>query len=205
MELTFKQYRNIDLVILLIILTVAEAVTARAAKYWFPGEIYFISPTVALLCIIMMRWGVYAVIHAVAGGLVLCIAIGAGPEQYAVYCIGNCLALVSLLWFKALGKEKVREKTGFTILYTVSAFCAVETGRGIVSLFFGSSLKGIAGFFAYDSLSLVFAVVVVLLTRKLDGVFEDQKSYLLRTQSERNKEKLKDGDYGDYGDDSEQF
>ncbi len=205
MELTFKQYRNIDLVILLIILTVAEAVTARAAKYWFPGEIYFISPTVALLCIIMMRWGVYAAIHAIAGGLVLCIAIGAGPEQYAVYCIGNCLALISLLWFKAVGKEKVREKIPLTVLYTISTFCAVEIGRGIVSLFFGSSLRGIAGFFAYDSLSLVFGIIVVLLSRKLDGVFEDQKSYLLRTQSERNKQKLKDENFPDLGDENEQF
>ncbi|MBP3237854.1 MAG: hypothetical protein J6M24_02020 [Lachnospiraceae bacterium] len=195
MELTFKQYRTIDLVILLIISAVAEAVTARAAKYWFPGEIYFVSPAVALLCIIMMRWGAYAIIHAITSGLVLCIAIGAGSEQFAVYCIGNCLAVVALLWFKTAGKEKVRNKVVFTVLYVISVFCLVQTGRGVVGLFFGGTVKSIGSFFAYDSLSLVFAIVVVLLTRRLDGVFEDQKSYLLRTESERRRQQLGGGDY----------
>ncbi|MBR6274835.1 MAG: hypothetical protein IKR27_07515 [Lachnospiraceae bacterium] len=195
MELSFKQYRTIDLTILLVIYAIAEAVTARAAKYWFPGEIYFVSPTVAMLCIIMMRWGAYALVHAVAGGLVLCLAIGAGPEQFVIYCIGNCLAVVALLWFKTLGKEKVRTKAALTILYVLSVFCLVQTGRWLVGLAFGGTLKSFGSFFAYDSLSLVFAIVVVLLTRRLDGVFEDQKSYLIRTQSQRRKESMTDGDY----------
>lgn len=201
MQLSFKQYRTIDLVILLVVLTVAEAVTAVAAKYWFPGEIYVLSPTVAVLCIVMMRWGGFAAIHAAAGGLALCIATGAAPEQYVIYCAGNCFALLGLLWFRFVGKERVRAKLPYSILYTVTVFCGVQLGRWLVGLFFGGAVNDIAGFIASDSLSLIFAVVVVLLTRRLDGVFEDQKSYLIRTQAERDRQAAakeygeEDGDY----------
>ncbi len=187
MNITFRQYRTIDLAILLIILAAAEALTAAAAKYWFTSEIYVLSPTVAVLCIVMMRWGAYAAIHAVTGGLALCLVTGATPEQFVVYCAGNCFALLALLWFVFLGKEKVRSKVSLTALYTVSVFCAVQAGRWLVGLFFGGDPGGIAGFFVSDSLSLLFALVVVQLTRRLDGVFEDQKTYLLRVQKERER------------------
>ncbi len=41
-----------------------------------------------------------------------------------------------------------------------------------------------------DSLSLLYAVVVVLISRKMDGLFEDQRNYLIRTEAERRKENL---------------
>ncbi len=188
MNITFRQYRIIDLAILLIILAVAEALTAVAAKDWFTGEIYVLSPTVAVLCIVLMRWGAYAAIHAVAGGLTLCIVTGATPEQFAVYCIGNCFALLALLWFRFAGKEKVRAKAIMSALFTVTVFLAVQAGRWLVGLIFGGSLADIGSFIASDSLSLLFAVVAVQLTRRLDGVFEDQKTYLLRTQKERERQ-----------------
>lgn len=192
MELSFKQYRNIDLAILLAVYAIGEVLTVRAARYWFPGELYSLSPTVAMLCIIMMRWGGYAVIHALAGGAILCLAMGAKPEQFVIYCIGNCLALTGLLWFKGLGKERIRQNAWLTAVYTVTVFCAVQIGRWLVGLFFGGGIGSIAGFFAYDSMSLVFAIFVVQITRRLDGVFEDQKTYLLRTQKELRKQELQD-------------
>lgn len=189
-NISFKQYRTIDLVIWLVILSVFEYITVMAASRWFPGELYTISQVVAVLCIVMMRWGGYAVIHAVAGGVVFCLAQGASTEQIAVYCVGNCFALIALAVFKAVGKENVRAKFHFTLLYTAAAFCGAQLGRWLVSLAFGGTLGSIATFFTADSLSLLYAVVIVLISRKADGLFEDQKSYLIRTEAERRKENL---------------
>ncbi len=190
MNLSVKQYRNIDLTIMLIMLAAAEAVITIAAKEWFPLENYALSPTVAIVCIVMMRWGPFAAIHAVGGGLALCIASGASPSQYVVYCIGNCFALVALLLFKALGKEKIRSKLTLSFLFTFAAFCAVQIGRWLVGLFFGAALGDIVLLFAKDSLSLVFALLAIFVARRVDGLFEDQMSYLVRTQSERKKESI---------------
>lgn len=69
-NISFKQYRAIDLTIWLAILSVFEYITVMAASRWFPGELYTLSQLVAVLCIVMMRWGGWAAIHAVAGGCV---------------------------------------------------------------------------------------------------------------------------------------
>lgn len=189
-DISFKQYRAIDLVIWLVILSVFEYITVMAASKWFPGELYTLSQVVAVLCIVMMRWGGYAVIHAVAGGLVFCLAQGASIEQFAVYGVGNCLALIALSLFRAVGKEAVRTKFHFTVLFTAAAFCGAQLGRWLVSLAFGGSPGSIVTFFMTDSLSLLYAAVIVLISRKADGLFEDQKSYLIRTEAERRKESL---------------
>lgn len=200
MNLSVKQYRNIDLAILLIMLAAAEAVITVAARVWFPSELYSLSPTVAIVCIVMMRWGPWAAVQAVGGGLALCIASGASPQQYAVYCIGNCFALAALTLFKVWGKEKIRSKITLSLAFVAVTFCAVQIGRWLVSLLFGGELGGIVTMFTTDSLSLVFALVTVLLARRIDGLFEDQISYLVRTQAERKKEHIPDEGDTEYGD-----
>ena len=51
MNLSVKQYRNIDLIIMLIMLAAAEALITVAARVWFPYELYSLSPTAAIVCI----------------------------------------------------------------------------------------------------------------------------------------------------------
>ena len=205
MNLSFKQYRAIDLVIMLVILAAVEALITHAATVWFPYEMYVLSPTVAIVSIVMMRWGGFAVLHAAVGGLALCIASGAEPKQILVYCAGNCFALIALILLKAFGKEKVRSKLLLTALFVVIAFCGAQVGRWLVGLALGGSVSDILTFFATDSLSLVFALVTVLISRRINGLFEDQWAYLVRTQAERNKQQLPD--YGDteYGEGSDTY
>lgn len=186
-NLSLKQYKAIDLALLAVILAVFEAITSLAASKWFPLQLFSLSPTIAVVCIVMMRWGGWAAIHAVVGGLSFCIATGASPEQFAVYCGGNCAALLALLFFKKLGKKRVKDSAFITAGYAVSAFCAVMVGRWAVSLIFGGELGAIVDYFVADSLTLLFTVLVVLIARKPDGLFEDQKAYLIRTQDERNR------------------
>lgn len=198
MNLSLKQYRAVDLGILLFILTAAETLISVAAGVWFPGELYVLSPMTAVTAIVMMRWGAYAALHAFGGGLAFCIASGASPKQYAVYCIGNCFALLVLPMLMKMTKEKIRSHAGLTALYTAAVFCAVQIGRWIVGLFFGGTPGDIISLFAADSLSLVFALVTVQIARRTDGLFEDQIAYLIRTQAERRKEDLPDGGDTEY-------
>ena len=195
MNLSFKQYRAVDLGIMLILLVASDTLITYAARVWFPYEMYALSPTLAIVCIVMMRWGAFAAIHAIGGGLALCIASGANMNQFMVYCLGNCFALAALALFKVWGKEKIRSKPLFTILFTVTAFCAEQVGRWLVGLLLGGTITDIIVFFMTDSLSLLFAVLAVLIARRVDGLFEDQRAYLIRTQSERNRQRM--SDYGD--------
>mgnify|MGYP007105065393 FL=1 len=57
-----------------------------------------------------------------------------------------------------------------------------------MALVFGASLDSLVMFLTTDSLSLLFAVVIVLIAGRLDGLFEDQRAYLIRTAEERKRE-----------------
>ncbi len=188
MNFTFKQYRAVDLTILGIILGVCEFVTAMAATRWFPNELYTLSPTLTVVCIVMMRWNGYAAIHAVLGGLVFCLASGAQGVQVVIYCLGNCFALLAMLLFKAMGKEKIRSKFYFTLLFVLTAFLGAQLGRWLISIILGGPLDSFVGFVLSDVITLLFTIVVVLISRKADGLFEDQKQYLIRTEEARKKE-----------------
>lgn len=186
-NLSLKQYKAIDLVLLAVILAVFEAITSLAASKWFPLQLFSLSPTIAVVCIVMMRWDGWAAVHAAVGGLAFCVATGASPEQFAVYCAGNCGALLALLFFKYFGKERVRKSWLLTACFAFTAFCGTIVGRWAVSLIFRGDFAAIVDFFVADSLTLVFTVVVVLIARKPDGLFEDQKAYLVRTEDERKR------------------
>lgn len=188
LNISFKQYRAIDLTIFAVIMLIFETVTAKAAVQWFPDQLYALSPTVAVVCIVMMRWGPYGAIHALLGGFAFCFASGANGKQFIIYCVGNCFALAALGLFKLFGKKKIKDKFGYTVLFTLAAFLGVQLGRWLISLPLGGSPDSIIVFLTTDSLSLLFAVVVVLISRRVDGLFEDQKSYLIRADAERRRQ-----------------
>lgn len=199
MNLTLKQYRTVDLSIMLLILAAAEVLISFAARVWFPFELYVLSPTVAVTAIVMMRWGKYAAVHALGGSLAFCFASGANLRQLAVYCIGTCFALFALLLFRKPGKEKIQSSPLLTALYTAAVFCAVQIGRWLVGLLLGGTAGDIVSLFASDSLSLVFALVTVQIARRTDGLFEDQLAYLRRTQDERRRAEMPEEGDTKYG------
>lgn len=185
---SFRRYRAVDLVIWAVIAAVVETVVTLAASKWFPREIYCLSTTIAIVCIVMMRWNGFAAIQAVIGGAVYSICLAGGDiEKILVYCVGNCFMMFGLFLFKAIGKEKLRSKFYLSAIYAVVMFCLAQVGRWVVSMLFGAEPGSILWFIFSDPITLLFTVVVVLISRVPDGLFEDQKHYIIRTDSERRK------------------
>lgn len=191
-NISFKQYRAIDLVTMAIIMFVVETFVDKAAYSWFPEQLFMLSPAISLICIVMMRWGGFAAIHAVVAGAAMCLAMGASFQQFMVYCVGNCFSLASLVLIKTLGKQKIKDSILWSIVFVAVAFFGAQIGRWIVGLLFGGAVDSLVVFITTDSLSLLFAVIVVLISRRIDGLFEDQKAYLIRTESERRREQSYD-------------
>lgn len=183
---SFRKYRAVDLVIWTVIAVGMEALVTLAASKWFPKEIYCLSTTIAVVSIVMMRWDGFAAVHAALGGAIYSFLLaGADFKQIMVYAVGNCFMMLGLIYFKAVGKEKIRSKFWLTAIYAVIMYVLAQAGRWIVSLFFGGEPGAIVGFLVADSITLLFTIVVVLISRVPDGIFEDQKHYLIRTDSER--------------------
>lgn len=199
-NITFKQYRNIDILIFAGILTVSETITTIATNKWFDQQPVAISTSLMFICIIMMRWNWLAIIPAALGGLVFCIASGARDlAPYATYIFGNCLSLLAMVWFKVFKKDEVRKNPFKLVLFVATSYLAMQLGRWLVSLCFGGGIEDLIKFLTTDTISLLFAVVIMMLMRSMDGMIEDQKAYLFRLQRER-EEKQQEESMNEYSD-----
>ncbi|MBO5986149.1 MAG: hypothetical protein J6Z33_10340 [Lachnospiraceae bacterium] len=188
-HLSLEQYREIDLFFLAVIAFLAELVITLASARWFPDQLYTVSVTAAITAIVAVRWKGYAVIQSFLGGAALCIGLGANPKQWLIYCIGNLAFLVMIPFLKLVGEKKIRGNAVWTILYGALTLFAMQTGRAVLALALGGTIRDAAAFYATDSLSYVFTVVILWIAGRQDGILEDQKEYLARLHAQMEAEK----------------
>lgn len=204
-----KQYRAMDLAIFAVITVVSELL-GYFSTVWFAGSAFFtLSLVVPITCLVLVRWGWPAVFYPVLGGAAYCLASGMGVDSgtalnyYATYCLGGTFILLMLLPAKLIGVDRIRCKWIFTALFAVGAWLCVYLGRSTVWAIFytikpvpnATATTGFSGFWL-DVISLFAGVAVLLIMRKLDGMFEEQKRYLTRVDEER-KDRMKYDSFGD--------
>ena len=188
-HLIFKQYRSMDLFFFAVTLCFSEALIVNAALRWFPDQLYSVSVTAAVTAIVFIRWGPWGAIHAVLGALVYCTACGGSGKQYLIYSLGNLLSLLVLLLIRLFGKERIRKDPLVTLLYALCTLLLMQLGRALTALLLGSEAKSCLNFFTTDARSGLFTMVIVWIAARLDGILEDQKTYLLRVNREGEEEK----------------
>lgn len=184
-QITFKQYRNIDLFLICVITAVFEAIVTVATNKWFSIQAMAVSITLAMTCIAIMRWTAYAAIPAMVGSIAFCAASQATAVQYVIYCCGSIFCLLSIIIVKLVGKDKLKNDFVWRSIFVLSTYIAIALGRWLVSLLFEASLVTLINFLTTDILSLLFAIVVMTLVKNVDGLIEDQKAYLLRLDKEK--------------------
>ncbi len=188
-RLSVGQYRSIDLAIFAVMLAVFETIVVFAARAWFPGEPYAISVVPVVTAIVMMRWGWWAALHALLGGVVYSTASGGSAQQMLIYALGNLASLGAMTMIKGLGAGKICGSSLLTIAFGACVTLLMQAGRALVSLTCGASPADAAGFFTTDVITLLFTLTVLWIVRRLDGVFEDQRHYLSRLHEEQERER----------------
>ncbi|MBR0354251.1 MAG: hypothetical protein IJK35_02645 [Oscillospiraceae bacterium] len=184
---SFRQYRAIDLGLFALILLVSEALIVRAARFWFPDQLYTVSVTAAVTAIVMMRWGPWAVIHALLGGLVFSLNSDGSARQTLIYCAGNLLGLLMLVPLRLLSWERIQKDGFLSVCFGLVTLLLMQLGRALTAMLTGTAFSDSLGFFTTDALSLLFTGVILWIARRLDGIFENQKHYLLRIHKEEEK------------------
>ena len=189
-EMTFRQYRAMDVFFFTMLLCVCEVLIALGANRWFPDELYTLSLTAAVTAIVMVRWGKWAIIPALTGGLAFCLASGARIQHYLIYGAGNLLSLLLLPVLGKIGWQKLHENVLLALLYGVLATVLMQLGRMLLALLLGNPLAVCLGFVTTDVLSALFAALIVWICRRLDGMLEEQMHYLKRIQKEKENQGL---------------
>ena len=135
------------------------------------------------------------VFYALAGGVIVCL-ISAGTAQsihYACYIIGNSFIALMFIPAYLVGRDRIRSKWWSSALFALGGWLCVYLGRSLVwAIAFAISplsgqyiWSGFLDFAVGDLLSLAVAIIVVLVLRRLDGMFENQVTYLKRVDKER--------------------
>ena len=178
--MSYKQYRSVDLTAFVLMYALCEYLVVKAATDWF-SEPYSISIMLPLLLIVMMRWDKFCLIQAIISAILFVFYQKGNISQYLIYLCGNLGFMLELLYVYRVGKEKIRSSFLYSAIYVISGFALMELFRGIASMvILGSSLKIVLQFVFTDMLSLVFTFLVIIIVRQVEGLFEDQKHYLIR-------------------------
>lgn len=183
-QISLAQYRTIDLGLMALMLLVFEFIIVSAANFWFPGQPFMVSLAASVTSIVYMRWGWWGGFHAVLAGLVYCFFSGGTPAQFLVYCVGNLLSLLAVPLLLKLGKERVREGL-LGLIFPLLVLLLMQSGRALVAVLLGAPPHSVIDFYTTDSLSLLFTFVIIWMARRLDGIYEDQKHYLLRLREKK--------------------
>lgn len=191
---SYNQYKLVDILLFLVIMTALEAVNVFAIKRWFPDMLFAVSLMFTVSLIVLVRWNFLAAIFTVLHGVVYCAFLSVfqtvGYEEYIIYAVGNSFLLLSWFIFKIIPKEKLFSKWYLTLIYPLAAFALVLLGRTLVATCFGVGfVEALGSYFFTESLNIVFAIIALLILRRFDGMLEDQKTYLKRVAREREEAK----------------
>ena len=199
--ISIKQYRLTDLFLFAVITVIGELVVHFANKAFGDSAVtYRITFVLPITLLVMMRWGWFSVFYALADGVLCCILNGGGWQSYIIYPLGFAFAEFLLILIKFTGKEKIAGKWYFSALFVLAGWVLMNFGLTVLMAAFGNgfvnSLAANFGFGITGLMSLALALLIILVMRRLDGMFEDQKHYLLRLDEER-REKARRDEFGD--------
>ena len=188
-QMTFSQYRAMDIFLFTALLCLCEALIVLGATVWFADQLYTLSLTAAVTAIVLVRWGILAAVPAVCGGFVFCLFSGATPLQYLIYCAGNLLVLALMPLVRGESWKKLQDNVLLAMLYGLAAALLMQLGRFVIAALMGTAPAVCAGFITTDVLSTFFSVLLVWICRRLDGMLEEQRHYLIRIQEEEKRDK----------------
>ena len=198
--ISIGQYRLADLFLFAVILVIAGLLAFYAPKLFPENADFTFSLMVPIALLVIMRWGWCGIFYAIGDGLLLCL-LNLGnenfiPALFGVYIIGNAFIAVTLLLAKFIGKERIASKWYLSALFVSVGWLSVFLGRACAGACFGLGFVTMMQSQLWDLLSLAVGLALILLLRRLDGMFEDQKHYLLRLDKEK-RDKMRRDTFGD--------
>lgn len=194
--ISFKQYKLTDLFLFAAILAGFELILHFAMVAFGDNANFTFSPMVPLVLLVMMRWGWVSVFYAVGDGALYVLLKGGNWQSFVIYCVGNAFIMLLLLFTRFVGKERIRKSAYLSISFVVLGWILTVLGRSAVATTVGGDFVYALVQQLYDLVSMVIGVIIILIMRKLDGMFEDQKHYLRRFDDERRDLARRD-EFGD--------
>lgn len=195
-RISYNQYKLADLFIFLIIMCGCEMINVLAIRKWFPDMLFTISVMLLVTLIVIIRWNWLGILFPVIDAVIFCWMNGGEAWQFGHYILGNAFVALTGLLFLVVPKEKVIGRWYWTALYALCGFAMLLLGRSIFGAVFGQgfvlSLKVAV---MSESLNFAFALIGLLVLRRVGDMLCDQKKYLFKVTKERDTIKPAEEDF----------
>jgi len=198
--ISVKQYRLTDLFLFALILVIYDLLAHFVPTLFQGAAVYSFCLTLLFTLTVMIRWGWQSAFFAVGDGVFLALLGGGGWSMVLSYAVGNAFMLLLLIPIKFIGKEKITSRWWASAAFVLVGWVLQNVGITIMQTIFGegfvSCIKANFGFALTGLLQLAMSVVITLVLRRLNGMYEDQLSYLMRIHGEMEESKRVD-EYGE--------
>lgn len=184
---SFEEYRRLDLMMMAMMLVIFEFIIIKVTNSrMFADQAFTVSLAASITTIVYMRWGIWGGLYAALAGFIYCFYSGGTLNHYLIYIAGNLFSLPAVAVLKKLGYERVRTSKAY-LLFPLLVILLMQTGRMLVAIVLGTRPEAALGFVTTDVLSILFTLVIIWIARRSDGLYENQKHYLLRVHEEEKR------------------
>lgn len=187
--MTIGKYKQVD-ILMLTVLAIACELIGYFAHLRFPDAGFYLSFSIILCIIGMVRWGWQAFMIYPIAGLVMVFTAGQGEiiQKILLYPVANSFIVFSVLYFKFVDRNELKASGAKTLLFVLCAYAAVAVGKGFAMLILaGGMLKGIATYVLVDLFNIIMVSIALLLLRTRDGLLSDMETYFKELEDEKEE------------------
>lgn len=174
-----KKYRLIDLILLSIIALIAE-VMANVLLVFYPGAGYFLSFSILVAMIAIIRWGkVGSIVYVIAGLPMIFLGSGTLLENILIYPIANIFIILNSLIFKFLDRDKLKLNNFYLVLYVLVSYLCLSLGKGLGGFVInGSFLRNLYQYLVTHLFNIIMVFIALNLIKGKDGLLVDMSVYI---------------------------
>jgi len=185
MKSNIEQFRIFDLVFFSVLAMVSE-IMGEILHLQFTGAGFYLSFSVLVAFIAIVRWDEFGVIVMIVAGLPMIIL---GPNiilhNIIMYPIANSFIIFTALVIKRVDKEDLIEDPLKLLGIVLLAYLSVSLGKTFGLLLIGDSfIKGGVIYFTSQLFNILMTYIVALLLRNRQGLLVDMKTLFERANLE---------------------
>lgn len=179
---TIKKYKIFDLTLLSALAFVAE-VMSNILHNKLPGAGFYLSFSILIAMIAMIRWGkIGAFVYVVAGIPMVFLLQGDLIEKTMLYPVANITIIFASFLFRFIDRSDIKSDNLYLLIYVIITYMSVAIGKGFITFVFaGNFLKSAIYYIISQLFNMVMVFLVLLLVKNKEGLLDDMYAYINRS------------------------
>ncbi|MDF2698614.1 MAG: hypothetical protein K0Q49_170 [Haloplasmataceae bacterium] len=188
MELTLNKYRMMDLTFFSILAVIAEVISIVALRE-FSGAGFYLSFSVMIAIISIIRWGAIGSVVYIASGIpMIFISSEEILTGLLLFPLANTFISLSTIIFLFIKREDIIKNRLLFLTYQVLVFVCISFGKGIASYIIdGNFINVLYSYFVSQLFCILITCLFLTSISKKEGLVVNMEKYILSVRVEEGK------------------